>query len=103
MKTAFVQKGVEDAGKSTTIGLLYDMLIAQHPDAELSDLKPGKPPFRNATDIRAVIKIGDFRIGIESQGDPWCRTKRLEKSLAVFVGLQCEVIVCATRTWGGTF
>lgn len=102
MKTVLVQKGVEDAGKSTTIRLLYKMLTGAHPDAEISDIKLGKPPFLNKTDIRAVITIGEFRIGVESQGDPWCKLKRLDKSLAVFVELECDVIVCATRTSGGT-
>ncbi len=71
----------------------------------------GKVPYPNAAveyvlddkkEIRAMLTIGGIRIGIESQGDPWKKQARLEPSLALFVRLECEVIVCATRTWGGT-
>lgn len=82
--------------------MLYDSILSTFPQAGVSDLKPGRPAFLNATDVRAVVRVGGFVIGIESQGDPWCKAGRLDKSLAVFVELRCNVIVCATRTSGGT-
>jgi len=96
MKIAIAQSGPENAGKTTTIRIMYEMLLQQHPDAEIDYL------LDNGKDIRAVATIDDIQIGIESQGDPWKKAARLEPSLALFLRLQCEVIICAARTYGGT-
>lgn len=93
---AIVQSGPENAGKTTTIRMMNDALLSKYPEADLQHVRD------NDRDIRAVLTIGGFRIGIESQGDPWKKTARLVPALALFVRLECEVIVCATRTTGGT-
>jgi hypothetical protein len=102
MKNVFVQKGPQNVGKSTTIRHFFRLLMAEHPDANATDLRADRPPFLNKSDIRAVITIGDIKIGIESQGDPWGRDSRLHKGLAAFVNLHCNVIIVATRTTGRT-
>jgi hypothetical protein len=38
MKIAIVQCGPEDAGKTTTSRMFYEMLVERHPDAEVSYL-----------------------------------------------------------------
>jgi hypothetical protein len=96
MKIAIAQIGPEDAGKTTTIRMMYDLLLDRRPDAIVESLLD-----RNA-DIRAVVTVEGIKIGIESQGDPWKKAARLDPSLALFVRLKCDVIICATRTRGGT-
>lgn len=96
MKIAIAQSGPENAGKTTTIRIMYDLLMDRYPEAVVEFLLD-----RN-DDIRAVVTIGGIKVGIESQGDPWKKTARLDPSLALFVRLKCEVIICATRTRGGT-
>ena len=100
MRIAIAQCGSENTGKSTTIRMMYEILLKKYPDAAVERRLPKKKDTKK--DIRAVLTIGGIRIGIESQGDPWKKQARLDPSLALFVRLKCEVIVCATRTWGGT-
>jgi hypothetical protein len=96
MYIAIAQSGPDNTGKTSTFRIMYEMLLQQHPDAEIDYL------LDHGEDIRAVATIDDVQIGIESQGDPWKKAARLEPSLALFVRLQCDVIICATRTFGGT-
>jgi len=96
MKIAIAQSSPENVGKTTTISAIYKILLEMFPEAGAEYLlDPGQ-------DIRAVVTIRGIRIGIESQGDPWKMAARLEPSLALFVSLECEAIICATRTFGGT-
>lgn len=97
MKIAIAQSGPEDAGKTSTIRLTYNMLREKYPDAAVENLLDNK-----SGDLRAVLTINGILIGIESQGDPWKKEARLEPSLAMFVRLRCQVIICAIRTSGGT-
>ena len=96
MKTVYVQRGRENSGKSTTIRIVYDLLLAQHPNAISHEL------LDNENDIRVIIEIGGRFIGIESYGDPWKMKGRMIPSLRRFVARSCDVIVCATRTDGNT-
>jgi hypothetical protein len=100
MKIAIAQSGPEDAGKTTTIRMMYGILLDRHPHATVEHLLPKRQSI--TADLRAVVTIGKIRIGIESQGDPWKLAARLIPSLKLFVSLRCEVIICATRTRGGT-
>ena len=47
----------------------------------------------------AIITIDKIKIGIESQGDP---NSRLFESLKEFVKINCDLIICSTRTSGAT-
>lgn len=84
--------GVYDSGKTTTLRLVRDKLI--------SDLG-GKivGGYNGAGDIKLVIDIKGFKIGIETQGDPG---GRLKASLEEFVRIHCEVVICACRSYGKT-
>lgn len=97
MKIAIAQSGPEDSGKTSTIRQMYEMLLDKYPNAAVEYLLDN-----SNQDLRAVLAINGIRIGIESQGDPWKKQARLEPSLALFVRLECDVIVCAARQWGGT-
>lgn len=97
MKIAIVQKGIAKTGKSTTIRFLYEKLIDTHPNATVLW---GEPPALKK-DFKVVVALGEFRIGFQSAGDPGCND-RMAATLDVFVKFHCDVIVCATRTFGGT-
>ena len=83
--------GAANVGKSATLKLVLAGL----------EKRPGAVTTRliDLTDIRAIIAIGDLKIGLETQGDPG---GRLAESLDLFVTEGCQFIVCATRTWGAT-
>jgi RNase H-fold protein (predicted Holliday junction resolvase) len=92
MKRAIALKGRADSGKTFTISKVYELLKAKYPPIEEED-------FKIASDIRVILIIKGFKIGIESQGDP---DSRLKNSLNLFIKKECDVIVCATRTRGQT-
>jgi len=55
------QSGPENAGKTTSIRMLFEKLIDQFPNAKIERL------LNKGKDIRAVFMIGAARVGIESQ------------------------------------
>lgn len=92
MKTLIALYGTGNTGKSVTLKKVYALLKAKYPNA----------PVRHEIidhDVRAIIDIKGLKLGIESQGDP---NSRLFESLPLFVREQCVIIICATRTRGGT-
>ena len=56
-------------------------------------------PYNTRIELRIVIIIDGKRIGIESRGD---KRTIVEESLETFAEVKCEVILCATRSRGGT-
>lgn len=50
-------------------------------------------------DIYATIKMGDFLIGITTQGDPM---SGLKERLNELMQKSCDIIVCASRSKGNT-
>jgi hypothetical protein len=97
MKNIIALSGVSSIGKSETIKLLYAKLINEFKD--FSFVEDVKQITDDKGDIRVVIVIHGKIIGIESQGDPGSRVIR---SLPNFVKLNCDIIICATRTRGST-
>jgi hypothetical protein len=96
MSTVMAVSGPSSVGKTSTIRLVYELLLEKFPDAQVRRLGGGK-------DIGVIVTIGDFKIGIESQGDPTSKfPSRMDKHLELFVKEKCDVIVCATRTEGAT-
>ncbi|MCG8574176.1 MAG: hypothetical protein MI810_04770 [Flavobacteriales bacterium] len=49
----------------------------------------------NSDDIYGTIQIGRALVGITSQGDPGTG---LDQRLAYLVSINCDIIICATRT-----
>jgi hypothetical protein len=92
MKTIVAVRGVGSCGKTTSIKRVPELLRRAHPDATVEW-------FVNGVEIKVIITINGALVGIESQGDP---NSRLPRSLDYFVKVGCEVIVCATRSRGGT-
>ncbi len=97
MKNIIGLYGSSNKGKSETIRLVYGKLCNMFPDYTFH------PDFIQVIpengDICIVIIINGIIIGIESQGDP---NSRIFKSLPIFAKLNCDIILCATRTRGGT-
>lgn len=97
MKKIIGLYGTSNLGKSQTIKSIYEKLhenflhIAFHKGFEQIIHENG--------DISIIIIINGKVIGIESQGDP---NSRMFFSLPIFAKLQCDIILCATRTRGGT-
>jgi hypothetical protein len=92
-KNVFALYGTANAGKSTTLRKLYELLTKAYPAAHIQIIHPV------GVDFTVIIEIDGVLIGIESQGDPG---SRLAVSIELFAKRGCFVIVCATRTRGGT-
>lgn len=92
MKTIIALRGAGNRGKSTTLGLLIGKIKAAYPAAAI-DEKLFK------IDVTIILTINGIKVGIETQGDP---NSRLGASLKRFVESKCKVIICASRSYGGT-
>lgn len=95
MRTFIIQQGVSDTGKTTVIRMAYELTRERFPDAVESHA------FHGVNDFRTVLEINGERIGIESYGDP-SKKHVIERSLALYVELDCRLILCAGRTSGVT-
>lgn len=92
MKTIIALRGAGNRGKSTTLGLLIKMIKAEYPLAVIDETL-----FK--IDATVILTINKIKVGIETQGDP---NSRLGASLKRFVESKCKVIICASRSYGGT-
>jgi Cdc6-like AAA superfamily ATPase len=92
-KSVFALYGPTNVGKSTTIKKVFALLTDAYPNAPIQTLNPP------GIDITIIIEINGIFVGIESQGDP---NGRLGESIKRFKKALCSIIVCATRTRGGT-
>ena len=97
MKQIFGLYGTSNVGKSRTIKNVYRKLTEKYPDFIFK--KDFKQITADEGDICVIIVINGKIIGIESQGDP---NSRIFISLPIFVKLNCDIILCATRTRGAT-
>ncbi len=102
-KTIIAVYGRSNEGKSETIKKVCQILLNEFSNAD-SLVKP----INYDEDILTAIKLGNVKIGIESQGDPNSRiiTEQTIEKLAdpykesTLGG--CDIIICATRTEGKT-
>lgn len=93
-KTVIANWGTAQQGKSNTVKRIAKEILAHYPKAT------SQPAVIDFTfDIKVVITIGKITIGIESQGDP---SSRLFQSLKEFSKMNCDLIICSTRTSGST-
>ncbi|SFW78457.1 hypothetical protein [Chitinophaga sancti] len=91
-KTLIAINGTASTGKSSSIKAIVNNIHTYFPQATIEFII-------SDGDINVLVKIGEVIIGIESQGDP---NSRLQKSLADFAELNCDIIICASRTSGMT-
>lgn len=92
-KQVIALRGTANSGKSTTLRKVRELLEKAHPKAPIHIIH------RLVVDFAIIIEINGVLIGIESQGDPGTR---LENSIKTFKKRGCAIIVCCTRTRGGT-
>jgi len=85
--------GTANAGKSTTLGKLYELLTKAYPKAPVEIIH------KIGVDLAIIIEIDGVLVGIESQGDPG---SRLTDTIKIFKKRGCVIIVCCTRTRGST-
>lgn len=92
IKTAIVNRGVGEQGKTSSIKEVYKALKQTYSQLIiLSEIDNG--------DVKAIVEIDGIKIGVESQGDPYSRQG---ESLQNFVNVGCEIILVACRTKGDT-
>ncbi|MCW4451159.1 hypothetical protein OK344_02945 [Kaistella sp. BT6-1-3] len=97
MKNIYALYGRGEIGKTSTIKEVYKLLIKKFGNKIIVETDTNI--FYEKGDIRVTVKINGKLIGIESQGDP---DSRLKTSLNIFVEMNCDIILCATRTRGTT-
>lgn len=97
MKNIYAIYGRAEIGKTSTIREIYNLLIEKFGKKIIVETETNI--FSHKGDIRVTVKINGKLIGIESQGDP---DSRLKASLDIFVKVNCDIILCATRTRGTT-
>ena len=92
MKKIIALFGLANSGKSSTLKIVHNELY------KLSTSRVNEYHiFGN--DLRDIFIINNFRVGIETQGDPG---SRLVDSIRFFTKEECKLIICTTRTKGQT-
>jgi energy-coupling factor transporter ATP-binding protein EcfA2 len=91
-KQIIALRGKSGVGKSTTLQLLYKLLISN----------PGSKPLYfesvgRKLDFLAIVSVEGFTIGLFNRGDQPATVQGLLERL---VKKKCDVIVCASRTKG---
>lgn len=91
-KYIIVNWGKACVGKTPSLRKVYDILASKYPHTIL----------RNGNDIKAIVTVGDCKVGIETQGDPkpYLVTPQ---SMEDFRNAGCRIVVAACRTSGDTW
>ena len=88
-KLVIANWGVGEQGKSSSVKAVFALMSEKYPNNALI----------NNGDVKATVQIGNVLVGIESQGDP---NSRQGESLKDFLDMGCDIIVCASRSYGVT-
>ena len=88
-KLVIANWGVGEQGESSSVKNVYALLSE----------KSSSNVLINNGDIKATVQIGEALVGIESQGDS---NSRQGESLRDFLQMGCDIIVCASRSYGET-
>jgi hypothetical protein len=95
-RTVVVLQGRGNSGKTTTIGLVWKLLKACQGVVVVRNRRQGLG-FREIR--RAILEVDGVRVGFMSKSEPaWY----LEECLRALIEDHCAVIVCATRSYGGS-
>lgn len=103
-RTIIAIYGRQNEGKTQTIHRVCRTILNSIPQTVVEQLdgtviSPEQIDY--SQDILLILRIGDVRIGIESQGDPHSRMIN-EETLSQLAERGCQIIVCASRTSGMT-
>ncbi|MDD5180573.1 MAG: hypothetical protein PHT15_04870 [Gallionellaceae bacterium] len=91
-KRLIALRGSSSVGKSTSLHMLYRLLITEPSNKPLSFTSIGRK-----FDFEAVVLVGGYKVGLVNRGDI---PKVLQSYLSKFVAMRCDVIVCTARTKG---
>ena len=94
MKKIFIVKGISNCGKSTIINQVIDWVLQNYTNQNTIQFEPKKKP-ENEFDRFGIIQINKLKIGFISEGDTYDHVKMRLKQ---FDELNCDIIVCASRT-----
>lgn len=94
MKKIITVKGKANVGKTTSIKKTYKWIISNYPYKTIS------PNTWGEDDIKTIIEVDGFKIGICSAGDEGSSVKEYMNE---FEQTKCDIIICACRTKGKTF
>ena len=103
MTQVYVISGPKNAGKSTTIRIIYNMILEKYKGVEFFlDSGEGK-------EISVIIEdVNGKKIGLESRGDPPNKEQAKKNknsyrnNLKKFKKKKCDIIFCTSRKHGGT-
>jgi hypothetical protein len=90
MSRIIALQGKGNSGKTTTIHLLHDILISNGYHQVSSMRKP------QGADFLIVFEKKGRKVGVTSFGDSY---KVVHRSLSVFMATNCDVSICACRTY----
>ncbi len=91
-KYIIVNWGAAGVGKTPSLRKVYELLSAKYPHTVL----------RSNNDIKAIVTIGNCKVGIETQGDP-VPYLVTPQSMEDFRNAGCRIVVAASRTSGDTW
>lgn len=91
-KQLIALRGISNAGKSTTLHILYKLLVADSGTKPICFEMLGYK-----LDFRAIIAVGGQKVGIVNRGDV---SDQLEDFIEGLIARGCTIIVCAARTKG---
>lgn len=91
-KRLIALRGKSGVGKSSSIYMLYRLLVTEPSNKPLSFTSIGRK-----FDFEAVVLVGGYKVGLVNRGDT---STVLRRYLSKFVKKRCDVIVCAARTKG---
>jgi len=94
MKKIIALKGKSNTGKTTSIKRIYEWIKNNYA------IKIITPNTWSGDDIKTIIKVDGFVIGICSAGDEGSTVKSY---MDEFDKNRCDLILCACRTKGQTF
>ena len=91
-KQLIALRGPSNVGKSTSLHLLYRLLVSDPVAKPLSFTAHGWK-----LDFVAIIEIAGYKVGLTNRGDV---PKTLKEVLRALVRKRCDIVVCAARTRG---
>jgi hypothetical protein len=95
----FVLEGIANTGKSTVIAKVLETLLPYATGPALANERGRERVHGSPEVVKAILTINGKTVGLTSRGD----SERLVKNgVEPLVDANCDIIVCATRTAGGS-
>ena len=95
----FVLEGIANTGKSTVIAKVLETLLPYATGPALADERGRKRVHGPPEVVKAILTINGKTVGLTSRGDS---ERLVQEGVEPLVDANCDIIVCATRTAGGS-